>query len=243
MQDQVWKDQWEVVQQDFGGGGQGTTHLVKSTTTGKLAVLKTLKDSDSPQARKRMRLEVVCLQTLSEYGARVPHPLDDNLECVDQNEVPLYFVMEYIDGRTLEQVVVQDGKLELLTAIDVLEQISETIALGHREKLMHRDLKPKNIILGLDSDGRSIATILDYGISFNNRHDDDLTRTQESFWNEFLSLPETNVHGNDRRDFRTDVTALCGLFFFLLDRSFTTTIDGRKWKTAAPARWRRVHRS
>ena len=101
----------------------------------------------------------------------------------------------------------EDGKFELLPAIEVVERISETISLGHREKLIHRDLKPKNIILGNDSDDRSIATVLDYGISFNDRHDDGLTKTQESFWNEFLSLPETNVHGDDRRHFRTDVTA------------------------------------
>jgi serine/threonine-protein kinase len=212
----------------MGGGGQGATHLVKSKQTEKLAVLKTLKNADCPQARKRMRLEVVSLQTLADYGARVPRPLHDNLESVDQIDVPLFFVMEHVEGRTLDRVITEDGTLELLRAIEVVEQMSETIAIGHREKLIHRDLKPKNVILGSDTNGQSIATVLDYGISFNNQHDDGLTRTQENFWNEFLSLPETNVEGNDRRDFRTDVTALCGLFFYCLTgRAPQLLLDGQ----------------
>lgn len=61
-----------------------------------------------------------------------------------------------------------------------------------------------------------IAFLVDYGLSFNINTDTDLTRTEESLWNEFLSLPETNVQGFDQRDPRSDVTALAAIFYFCL---------------------------
>jgi len=62
---------------------------------------------------------------------------------------------------------------------------------------------------------------LDYGLSFN-RSDvaDELTGTDEHFRNEFLSLPEANVGGGDRRDPRSDYTAICGLLYFCLTGNY-----------------------
>jgi serine/threonine protein kinase len=217
---QPWDDKWEICVRNLGEGGQGTTHLVRSKETGDQAVLKELRDPNDLKARRRMRLEVVSLQTLAEYGARVPTTLDDNLSSVDEIGVPLYFVMEYADGHTLDQFIKINGSVDICQAICIVEQICETISIGHREKLLHRDLKPKNIMLCDDADGKKQSVVLDYGLSFNDRHDEGLTTAGESFWNEFLSLPETNVRGDDRRDFRTDITALCGLLFYCVSGNY-----------------------
>jgi serine/threonine protein kinase len=215
-----WEENWEVIQHGIGAGGQGTTHLVRSKSDDSKAVMKVLNDTDRPQARKRMRLEVVALETLAEFGARVPVPLDNNFHDIDKIDVPLFFTMQFIEGQSLDSIVKEQGPFDLATAIDIVEQVSQTIAIGHRQKLLHRDIKPKNIMLSKNESGRMTVTVLDYGISFNDAHDEGLTTTHEKFRNEFLSLAETNVHGEDRRDFRTDVTALCGLLFFCLTRRY-----------------------
>ena len=57
--------------------------------------------------------------------------------------------------------------------------------------------------------------VVDYGLSFNVE-DDDITQTEETFRNRFLDLPETNTPGGDRRDPRSDLTAVCAILFFCL---------------------------
>ena len=58
-----------------------------------------------------------------------------------------YMVMEWLDGRTLEQEMKEVGVFPLQRLIDLLEQIAEAVAYAHRKRIIHRDLKPSNIML------------------------------------------------------------------------------------------------
>jgi serine/threonine protein kinase len=210
-----WSAKWDA-SRELSSGGQGTTYLVRNINGDRFGVLKLLKRQNSPQARKRMRLEVDTLRFLSEKGAAVPTVLDSNVESADDLDVPLYFVMQRIDGETLDDFVRHRRYLNLADALDIVTQIANTVNLGHREGFGHRDLKPKNIMVSLTRDDARLVTILDYGLTFNQSLDDEITRSNENIWNEFLSLPETNIAGAQRRDLRVDVAHLCGLLLFCL---------------------------
>jgi len=210
-----WEQRW-CEAKPLGEGGQGTTYIVQGTDGQSKGVLKLLKKDNDEQARKRMRVEVDVQKVLSGLGASVPKILDTNVDQADTNGIPLYFVMDYVEGETLDDYVRGRKKLNPEEAIAITLQIADVIRIGHSQGFGHRDLKPKNLMVTIDDyDNRKIV-VLDYGISFNNSEDDDLTRCSENFWNEFLSLPETNVIGGARRDLRIDVTMVCGLLFFCL---------------------------
>jgi serine/threonine protein kinase/formylglycine-generating enzyme required for sulfatase activity len=76
-----------------------------------------------------------------------------------------YMVMEWLDGRTLEQEMKQRGVFPLQRLIVLLEQIAEAVAYAHRKRIIHRDLKPSNIMLVQEENGEESIRVLDFGIA------------------------------------------------------------------------------
>ena len=212
-----WDTNWAVEQQNFGKGGQGITHVVRrrDDSTQK-AVLKVLKNNKNAQARGRMHREVESLRTLHLTAAKVPSVLEHNTDEFDDAGVQLYVVMEYVDGRTLAEIVAESNGVTLEKAVAITQEICKTMAVCHENDVLHRDLKPQNIVVADDSDSLEV-TILDYGLSFNRADDEEgLTTMNETFANKFFNLPETNTPGSDHRDPRSDITAACGILYYCL---------------------------
>lgn len=208
-----WDTNWSV-ERSLGSGGQGVTRLVKSKTAdARMGVLKYLKNNKSHAARARMRREVANLQSLNSLGGTVPSVYEHNTESFEEEKVELFLVMEYFQGPTLAEYIGKIGNLTVDGAIDFTLDLSKTVSIAHAEGILHRDLKPDNIVV-MDAIGTKLG-IVDYGLSFN-ADDEDLTETIETFRNKFLDLPETNTPGGNRRDPRSDVTALCAVFFYML---------------------------
>ncbi len=114
-QKQPWLNNWEIVR-GLGEGGQGQTFLVrKILQPDQQGVLKTLKKNESMQARGRMRMEVTHLETLSFQKIKVPAVLDSNMEQYQDAGIPLYFVMDYIEGDTLKEAVRTKGPFQFET--------------------------------------------------------------------------------------------------------------------------------
>lgn len=76
-----------------------------------------------------------------------------------------YMVMEWLDGRTLEQEMKERGVFPLQRLIVLLEQIAEAVAYAHRKRIIHRDLKPSNIMLVQEENGEESIRVLDFGIA------------------------------------------------------------------------------
>jgi serine/threonine protein kinase len=160
-----------------------------------------------------MHREVASLQVLSSAGGAVPAVLDHNTESFLDVSVELFVVMDFIPGLTLRELVDTEGPMPLPLATDVVLSICETIEIAHTYPVIHRDLKPENIIVR-DLSKKDVV-IVDYGLSFNE-DSSNVTKTTETFRNRFLDLPETNTPGGNRRDLRSDVTAACAIFYYLL---------------------------
>ena len=76
-----------------------------------------------------------------------------------------YMVMEWLDGRTLEQEMKERGALPVQRVIVLLEQIADAVAYAHKKRIMHRDLKPSNIMLVREENGEESIRVLDFGIA------------------------------------------------------------------------------
>ena len=107
ISDELWKDKWIEIE-PLDGGGQGDTILVKSKLSEiPKAVLKLLKPNKAQdlKARGRMAQEVTNLKFLRSAGGNVPQVFDSNTEKFEDKEILLFFVMEFIAGKTLAKTI------------------------------------------------------------------------------------------------------------------------------------------
>lgn len=218
-----WDEKWEKVK-DIGGGGQGETSLVKlkdSPFLSQTFVLKKLKNQKDPERRRRMYREVAALSTLDCPG--IPRLIESNSDQFD-SDVPLYMVSEFIEGKTLSQILKSSSPMELADAVNLVLKLLETVQYCHNLGIVHRDIKPDNIIIRHD-DIRD-PVLIDFGISFNQSDADGtiLTEPRQQLGNRFLALPELQVNSSMQRDPRADITQCCGILFFALVGLFPVTL-------------------
>lgn len=125
----------------------------------------------------------------------------------------LYFIMEMIEGSLLGDFIRKRGPASLETSVQIVRSLLKTIRIAYDEDVIHRDLKPNNVML--HANDPSDVVLLDFGLSFR-REDVGVTDTGEHIGNRFLGLPERMAPGSDRRDIRSDLTAVAGLLFYLV---------------------------
>jgi len=209
-----WESKWEI-ERELGEGGQGTTCLVHSKTDrSQRAVLKRLieKRKHDAKSRQRMHQEVSNLQLASSTAAKVPKAFDSNTHQHADESVELYFVMEYIEGESLKDLMERETSLTPDEAFQLAIDLSKTLLACHERTIMHRDLKPGNILIR----GRNPmdAVIVDYGLSFNENEveQNDLTSQGEPIGNSFTDLPERRTP-DAQRHYESDLTAVCGIFY------------------------------
>ncbi|MEM6791447.1 MAG: protein kinase [Myxococcota bacterium] len=116
-----------------------------------------------------------------------------------------YFVMELLDGMTLDEYLAQHGVLSLPTSFPILKYVARALDAAHTAGIAHRDLKPENIFLTQDDDGELFPKLLDFGIA-KLMVDDTVnhkTRTGAAMGTPLFMSPE-QCHGRNV-DHRTDI--------------------------------------
>ena len=93
--------------------------------------------------------------------AHLHHPNIVQVYSVRQEGGLYFFVMQYVEGRSLEQLIQQAGKLPLPIVRSILYQVGSALTYAHRSRVIHRDIKPANILI--DGDGNAVVT--DFGIA------------------------------------------------------------------------------
>ena len=83
---------------------------------------------------------------------------------IHQSALP-YLAMEYIDGTTLENLLVKQGTLSIAASLQIFIAVAQALAYAHRHGIVHRDIKPGNIMLSPKPGGQADVKILDFGIS------------------------------------------------------------------------------
>jgi serine/threonine protein kinase len=203
-------DQFERVRDVSTQGGQGRSYQARDRSNGSVVFVKELKRRKSVVARKRFRREVAAYETVA--GAGLPTLICDNSSEWQQSSVPLFMVLEWIDGLSLREKVDQDGRVPLPDAAACVMAMGKVLSECHAAGVTHRDIKPANVMLRRGA--LSAPVLVDFGLSFNDAQLDDVTRVEE-VGNRFLRLPEHAAEGNSRSHL-SDVTQLAGLLFYCL---------------------------
>jgi serine/threonine protein kinase len=208
-----WDHYWEDLG-PLGTGYQGKTRKVRSKEdSNKIGVIKFLREPDSMHARRRFHQEATNVGLLMNARVKAPDLYESATEHYQDPTRHLYFVMEFIPGPTVRKEISSRGPQSLDHAIRLSLDLCRAIAGSHAESIYHRDLKPANIIAR--DFANAYLVVVDYGLSYSEKvraTGDDISYTQENIGNKFLVLPE----GEDRRDPKRDVAAVCGLFFYFL---------------------------
>lgn len=192
----------------LGQGGFGVTFKATHHYLGQTVVIKTLNFSSQshPQFSKMEQQ----FQAEARRLALCVHP---NIVRVNdffvEDDVP-YLVMDYIPGQTLEQIVFPDQPLSEPIAIHYIRQIGAALEVVHQNGLLHRDLKPQNIIL---RQGTQEVILIDFGIS--REFTDGKTQTHTSLISEGYAPIEQYVM-QERRTPATDVYGLAATLYALL---------------------------
>jgi eukaryotic-like serine/threonine-protein kinase len=187
----------------LGGGGFGTVYLALDEELNRHVAIKVPK---TEAIASRAQLE--SLLTEARLAANLRHPaIVRVLDISPQGDEPLYVVLEYIDGRTLADVLNNDRPPQR-PLVEILVRVCEAVEYAHKAGLVHRDLKPSNILI----DAAGNPFVADFGLAIN----EDLERLR---WGEIAGTPRfmapEQVRGEIHRlDGRTDLWAI-GVILYL----------------------------
>jgi serine/threonine protein kinase len=192
----------------IGSGGMGVVYAAEHTGLHRRFALKILSpELVNEQTWKRFQAEAKTLGAL--HHSTLVNVYDLGLH---DHSLP-YYSMELLEGRTLEQILIDDGPLYLDEAIEIFLQVLGGLAYAHRNDIIHRDLKPGNIMV-CNVDGDTVVKILDFGISKFlqlGRQNQSLTMVGETFGSPYYMSPEQSI-GADV-DARSDIYSIgCSLF-------------------------------
>lgn len=196
----------------LGTGGMGSVYLCEHVTLGRRYALKLLHPSGAlgPELVDRFRQEAQSASRIQQEN------VVDVLDFGEDGGGDLYYVMELLEGRTLGQVMRQDGPLPLPRALALLEQVCRALAAAHACGVIHRDVKPDNVLVERLADGAERAMLIDFGIS-HVIGSDRLTRHGEIIGTPEYMAPE-QASGAEV-DALTDVYSVGVLAFELLTGS------------------------
>jgi eukaryotic-like serine/threonine-protein kinase len=221
----TWEEKWEKGDR-IGKGGQGLTYFAHEISSESTFAIKFLKEQKVSERRERMFIEVSALKILNHPS--IPKHVDSNEEYFKDDRHELYLVSEYIAGPTLEEFISTNGVMPLEDAIRFTKKLAEIIKYCHEKGVIHRDIKPDNIILR--NGELNNPFLIDFGLSFNEELSTEKGNTPswQHLGNRFLSLPELRVSEGNKRDFRSDVTMVCGIFLFCLTSIHPTDLIDEK---------------
>jgi eukaryotic-like serine/threonine-protein kinase len=155
MIDQVFDGRYRVVRK-LGTGGMANVYLAEDQELGRRVAIKILDErhAQDEQFVERFRRE-------AKNAAGLSHPNIVSIYDRGESNGAYYIAMEYLEGRTLKELLLARGPTPIRVAVDYTRQILAALAFAHRNGIVHRDIKPHNVIVA--PDGRLKVT--DFGIA------------------------------------------------------------------------------
>ncbi len=196
-----------------GEGGMGQVYLAKHQMLKRPTAVKLLRpEQTDPQLLIRFEREV-------QLSSRLKHP--NTVEIYDYGKTPndvFYYAMEYLDGITLEVLVRQYGWQSVARVLWVMRQVAASLREAHDSGLIHRDIKPLNIMLCRVGGEFDVAKVLDFGLVKNLSADAGttlVTNTTEISGTP-MYIPPERVKNPTQADPRVDIYALGATAYFML---------------------------
>ncbi len=196
----------------LGEGGMGAVYRGEQISLKRKVAIKVLRPelSADPGLVRRFNTE-------AELVAKLSHPNTVGIYDFGQDaDGSLFIAMELLEGRSLRQVMTQDGALHPARAIAIAQQIGRSLADAHGHGIVHRDLKPDNVMVTDRGRDRDVVRVLDFGIA--KLRDDNrvtnMTRAGDLVGTPQYMAPE-QIRG-EPVDGRTDIYALGAMLYEML---------------------------
>jgi serine/threonine-protein kinase len=195
-----------TLERELGRGGMATVFLARERHPNRQVAIKVLQTGITLRlGRERFLREIDLLSNLT-------HPHIVPIFAAGEADGLLYYVMPYVEGETLRQRLTRDGTLPLSTALRITAEVAEALEHAHRRNVVHRDVKPENILL---HDGYALVT--DFGVAraISEAGPDLITESGIAVGTPAYMSPE-QASGVREIDGRTDIYALgCVLYEML----------------------------
>lgn len=199
-------DRYEIIK-TIGEGGMANVYLANDTILDRKVAIKVLRGdlSNDEKFIRRFKREALSVSNLS-------HPNIVEVYDVGEEDGNYYIVMEYIDGKTLKQLLQKRGALTLTEVIDIMCQLTDGLAHAHEAYIIHRDIKPQNIMI----EDNGLVKITDFGIAMA-LNSTQLTQTN-SVMGSVHYLPPEQANGKGST-VKSDIYSLGILMYELLTGS------------------------
>lgn len=199
-------DRYEIIR-SIGEGGMANVYLGYDTILDRNVAIKVLRGdlSNDEKFVRRFQREALSASSLA-------HPAIVEMYDVGVDDNLYYIVMEYVDGKTLKQLLKKRGSLTLSEAIDIMLQLTDGMSHAHDSYIIHRDLKPQNIMI--KDDGQ--IKITDFGIAMA-LNSTQLTQTN-SVMGSVHYLPPEQASGKGST-IKSDIYSMGIIFYELLSGS------------------------
>ncbi len=199
-------DRYEIIK-TIGEGGMANVYLANDTILERNVAIKVLRGdlSNDEKFIRRFKREALSVSNLS-------HPNIVEVYDVGEEDGNYYIVMEYIEGKTLKQLLQKRGALTLTEVLDIMSQLTDGLSHAHEAYIIHRDIKPQNIMI----QDNGLIKITDFGIA-TAINSTQLTQTN-SVMGSVHYLPPEQANGKGST-IKSDIYSLGVLMYELLSGS------------------------
>lgn len=197
----------------IGSGGMGEVYLAEHVLMKRPCAIKVIRPEKAgdPKVLARFEREVQATAKLSHWNSV------DIFDYGRTDDGTFYYVMEYLPGMNLSELVRRYGPLPAARAIHLVRQASNALAEAHDLGLVHRDIKPANIFAAIRGGRFDVAKLLDFGLAKPLINVESARLTQEgAITGSPLFMSPEQAIGDREPDARSDIYAVGGVLYFLV---------------------------
>ncbi|HKM90124.1 MAG TPA: serine/threonine-protein kinase [Candidatus Acidoferrales bacterium] len=212
----VLRGKYEVISK-VGEGGMGAVFKARIVPEGDIRAVKVVAQRlvQEPGFRQRFKSEALIMKAIR-------HPNDVEVQDYDETEEGQPFlVMEFVDGVHLDELVPAGTKMDVARAVKLVMQVVDGVGAAHKLSIIHRDVKPDNILVTKDASGNEVVKLLDFGVA-KVKEQGDLYASQKTAAGVMIGTPAymspEQVKGvpSDQLDGRVDLYAAAVILYELL---------------------------
>ncbi len=194
-----------LVQRRIGAGGMGTVYLAHHVGLDKSVAIKVLSRElmGSEENIERFKRE-------AKTAARLEHPNIVQVFDVGEHEGWYYLAMQFVEGKPLDKIIEERGKLPLAQALGVVRRIATALAAAHKAGVIHRDIKPANVLISKEG----VVKVVDFGLARSVESGATISSEGQIVGTPHYMAPE-QAQGQ-KVDARTDIYALGATLYHLV---------------------------